>query len=167
MWETGLKPYNFRDLTCFDCGLTKVWYIKKTMDGLENLKPEIEKLAKEHNLSLVLLYGSQAKGEIRKDSDIDLAVLGVEPISTDDLIALNNDFAQVFKVKEIDVKSLHNTGPLFRYQVMQNSVLLCGRNYDYLTFKSYAFRDYHDSKDLFRLKEVLIRKRMQSFNLQP
>lgn len=78
-----------------------------------------------------------------------------------------NDFAQIFEVNEIDVKSLHNTGPLFRYQVMQNSVLLYGRNYDYLTFKSYAFRDYHDSKDLFRLKEVLIRKRMQSFNLQP
>lgn len=137
------------------------------MKELKNLKPEIEKLAKKHNLSLVLLYGSQAKGEIHKDSDIDIAVLGIKPISTDDLIALNNEFAQIFEAYEIDVKSLHNTGPLFRYQVMQNSVLLYGRNYDYLTFKSYAFRDYHDSKDLFRLKEVLIRKRMQSFNLQP
>ena len=137
------------------------------MKELKNLKPEIGKLAKEHNLSLVLLYGSQANGNIRTDSDIDIAVLGTKPISTDDLISLNNDFAQIFKVNEIDIKSLHNTGPLFRYQVMQNSVLLYGRNYDYLTFKSYAFRDYHDSKDLFRLKEVLIRKRMQSFNLQP
>ncbi len=137
------------------------------MKELKNLKPEIEKLAKEYNLSLVLLYGSQAKGNMRTDSDIDLAVLGTKPISTDDLIALNNDFAQIFKVKEIDVKSLHNTGPLFRYQVMQNSVLLYGRSYDYFSFKAYAFRSYHDSKDLFRLKEVLIRKRMQSFNLQP
>ena len=137
------------------------------MEGLENLKPEIEKLAKEYNLSLVLLYGSQAKGNMRTDSDIDLAVLGVKPISTDDLIALSNEFTQIFEVNEIDVKSLHNIGPLFRYQVMQNSALLYGRNYDYLTFKSYAFRDYHDSKDLFRLKEVLIRKRMQSFNIQP
>lgn len=137
------------------------------MEKLKNLKPKIEKLAKKYNLSLVLLYGSHAKGEIRKDSDIDIAVLGTKPISTDDLIALSNDFTQIFEAYEIDVKSLHNTGPLFRYQVMQNSVLLYGRNYDYLTFKSYAFRDYHDSKDLFRLKEVLIRKRMQSFNLQP
>lgn len=137
------------------------------MEELENLKPEIEKLAKEHNLSLVLLYGSQARGDMRTDSDIDLAVLGIKPISTDDLIALCNEFAQIFEVNEIDVKSLHNTGPLFLYQVMQNSVLLYGRNYDYLTFKSYVFRSYHDSKDLFRLKEVLIRKRMQSFNLQP
>lgn len=137
------------------------------MEELENLKPEIEKLAKERNLSLVLLYGSQARGDMRTDSDIDLAVLGIKPISTDDLIALCNEFAQIFEVNEIDVKSLHNTGSLFRYQVMQDSVLLYGRNYDYLTFKSYAFRSYHDSKDLFRLKEVLIRKRMQSFNLQP
>ena len=137
------------------------------MEGLKNLKPEIEKLAKEHNLSLVLLYGSQAKGNMRTDSDIDIAALGIKPISTDDLIALSNDFAQIFKVYAIDVKSLHNTDALFRYQVMQNSVLLYGRNYDYLTFKSYAFRSYHDSKDLFRLKEVLIKKRIRSFNIQP
>lgn len=137
------------------------------MKEFKNLKPEIEKLAKKYNLSLVLLYGSHAKRNIRTDSDIDLAVLGVKPVSTDDIIALSNGFAQIFEVNEIDVKSLHKTDSLFRYQVMQNSVLLYGRNYDYLTFKSYAFRSYHDSKDLLRLKEVLIRKRMQSFNLQP
>ena len=137
------------------------------MENLENLKPEIEKLAKEHNLLLVLLYGSQAKGKVSKDSDIDIAVLGAKPISTDDLIALSNEFAQIFDVYEIDVKSLHNTDTLFRYQVMSKSVLLYGRSYDYHSFKAYAFRSYHDSKDLFRLKEVLIRKRMQSFNLPP
>lgn len=101
---------------------------------------------------------------MNKDSDIDIAVLGAKPISTDDLITLNNEFAQIFKAYEIDVKSLHKTDPLFRYHVMQNSVLLYGRSYDFLTFKSYAFRSYHDSKDLFRLKETLIKKRIRSFN---
>jgi len=135
------------------------------MENLENLKPEIGELAKEHNLLLVLLYGSQVKGKVNKDSDIDIAVLGAKPISTDDLITLNNEFAQIFKAYEIDVKSLHKTDPLFRYHVMQNSVLLYGRSYDFLTFKSYAFRSYHDSKDLFRLKETLIKKRIRSFNI--
>ena len=134
-------------------------------EDLENLKQRIRKLVKKHNLSLVVLYGSQAKGKIRKDSDIDIAVLGTKPISTDDLIALNNDFAQIFEVYNIDVKSLHNTDPLFRYQVMLNAVLLYGRSYDFFNFKAYAFRAYHDSKDLFRLKEILIRKRIRSFNI--
>lgn len=131
---------------------------------LEILKQRIRKLAKKYDLSLVLLYGSQAKGKIRKDSDIDIAVLGTKPILTGDLIALNNEFAHIFEVYNIDVKSLHNTDPLFRYQVMLNAVLLYGRSYDFFTFKAYAFRAYHDSKDLFRLKEILIKKRMRSFN---
>lgn len=136
-------------------------------EDLEVLKPKIGELAKKHNLSLVLLYGSQASGKISKDSDIDIAVLGIRPISTEGLIGLHNEFAQIFEVKEIDVKSLHNTDALFRYQVMHNAILLYGRSYDYNTFKAYAFRDYHDSKDLFRLKEILTKKRIQSFNIQP
>ncbi|MFQ5963631.1 MAG: nucleotidyltransferase family protein [Candidatus Scalinduaceae bacterium] len=136
--------------------------VKKDM---ENLKPEIGKLAKKHNLSLVLLYGSQARGKISKDSDIDIAVLGIRPISTEELIGLHNEFAQIFEVKEIDVKSLHSTDALFRYQVMRNAILLYGRSYDYNIFKAYAFRDYHDSKDLLRLKETLTKKRVQSFKI--
>ncbi|GJQ60770.1 MAG: nucleotidyltransferase domain-containing protein [Candidatus Scalindua sp. AMX11] len=134
-------------------------------EELENLKQRIRNLAKKYNLSLVLLYGSQVKGKIRKESDIDIAVLGTKQISTDDLIALNNDFAQIFESYNIDVKSLHNTDPLFRYQVMLNAVLLYGRSYDFFTFKAYSFRAYHDSKDLFRLKEILIKKRIRSFKI--
>ncbi len=135
------------------------------MYDFENVKVPIGGVAKKHGLSLVLLYGSQVKGDIHKESDIDIAVLGVKPISTDDLIALSNEFAQIFEVYEIDVKSLHNTGALFRYQVMSNSLLLYGRSYDYHSFKAYAFRSYHDSRDLLRLKEVLIKKRIHSFNI--
>ena len=135
------------------------------MEDLENIKSAIKGVAKKYGLSLVLLYGSQVKGDIHKESDIDVAVLGAKPISTDDLIALSNEFAQIFEVYEIDVKSLHNTDALFRYQVMSNSLLLYGRSYDYHSFKAYAFRSYHDSSDLLRLKEVLIKKRIHSFNL--
>jgi uncharacterized protein len=136
-------------------------------NNLAVLKSKIGILAEKHNLSLVLLYGSQASGKIRKDSDIDIAVLGISPISTEELIGLHNEFAQIFEAKEIDVKSLHNTDSLFRYQVMQNAILLYSRSYDYNTFKAYAFRNYHDSKDLFRLKEILTKKRVQSFDTWP
>jgi|SRR3989338_2283021 len=134
-------------------------------NNIENLKPPIDNLAKKYNLSLVILYGSQARGKIHKGSDIDIAVLGARPIPFEKLIDLNNEFAEIFKVKEIDVKSLHNTNPLFRYQVMSKGVLLYGKNYDYNSFKSYAFRDYYDSQDLLRLKEVFIKKRLQSLGI--
>ena len=131
----------------------------------ENLKQEIKKVAEKHSLLLALLFGSKAQGKILKDSDTDIAVLGVNPISFKDLISLHNEFAEVFKVKEIDVKSLHNTDPLFRCHVMRNAALLYGKTYDYNTFKAYAFRSYHDSHDLLRLKETLTKKRLHSFNV--
>jgi len=134
-------------------------------NNIKNLKPKIDNLAKKYNLSLVILYGSHARGKVHKESDIDIAVLGARPIPFEKLIDLNNEFAEIFKVKEIDVKSLHNTNSLFRYQVMYKGILLYGKSYNYNSFKSYAFRDYYDSQDLLRLKEVFIKKRLQNLGV--
>ena len=134
-------------------------------NNIKNLKPKIDNLAKKYNLSLVILYGSHARGKVHKESDIDIAVLGARPIPFEKLIDLNNEFAEIFKVKEIDVKSLHNTNFLFRYQVMYKGILLYGKSYNYNSFKSYAFRDYYDSQDLLRLKEVFIKKRLQNLGV--
>jgi uncharacterized protein len=133
------------------------------MIDFNSKKLEIEKVAKKHKLSLVALYGSYAKNLARKDSDIDLAIYRKgKSISFDELVDLNNEFADVFKSAEVDVKSLHNTNPLFRYQVMRDGVLLCGNRRDFVSFKAYAFRDYCDSKGLLRLKENIIKKRLKA-----
>lgn len=123
-------------------------------------KLEIKKIAQKYQLRLVLLYGSYAKNQARKDSDIDIAVLGKKTIAFKDLINLNNEFANLFQSNEVDVKSLHQTDPLFRYQATKDSVLLYGKSDDYHSFKAYAFRDYHDSQDLFKLRDILIRRRL-------
>lgn len=125
-------------------------------------KPEIEKLAEKHELSLVVLYGSYAKNLAKKDSDVDIAVYRKgRTISFEELVDLNNEFADVFKSMEVDVKSLHNTNPLFRYQAMRDGILLCGNRRDFISFKAYAFRDYCDSRDLLRLKETIVKKRLK------
>lgn len=134
------------------------------MIDIEKIKPEAAKVAQKHNLALVILYGSQATGKAREESDVDIAVLGKKPVSFEEEIALINEFIDILKTDEVDVKSLHNVGPLFRYQVMRDSVLLFGSPYNYHSYKAYAFRDYCDSQNLFRLKRILINKRLQQLN---
>lgn len=135
------------------------------MIDTEKIKPKIERTAKEYNLSLVILYGSHAKGTAKKESDIDIAVLGLKPIKFKKLTDLNNEFADIFGMKEIDVKSLHRIDPLFRFQVMRDGVLLYGKSRDFNSFRAYAFRDYFDSQDFLRLKETLIKKRLRTLNV--
>lgn len=132
---------------------------------IETLKLKTEPIAKKYNLKLAILYGSYAKNFAKETSDIDIAVLGNKKISFEEEIELNGEFMSVafeLGIKDVDVKILHNTFPLFRYQVMKDGILLYGNNYDFNSFKAYAFRDYHDSQDLFRLKDLIISRRMIS-----
>ena len=46
------------------------------MDLKENVKLNIQELAKKHELKKVLLFGSRARGDNSERSDIDLAVIG-------------------------------------------------------------------------------------------
>ena len=128
----------------------------------ERLRMKISNIAEKYGLILVILYGSHAAGKARPESDIDIAVLGKEPIKFNALVDLNNEFAEIFETKNIDVKSLHFTDPLFRYEAARKGILLYGEIGFYNRFKSYAFRDRNDSRDLFQLKEIIIKKRLEN-----
>ena len=135
-----------------------------TLD-IEKLKLKTKPIAERYNLRLVILYGSFVKNLAKEASDIDIAVLGKQKISFQEEIDIINEFIPVggeFGIKEVDVKSLHNTSPLFRFQVIKNGILLYGDNHDFNSFRAYAFRDYHDSRDLLALKDIIIGKRMAS-----
>ena len=132
---------------------------------IDKIKPEVAKVAQKYNLALIILYGSQATGKARDGSDVDIAVLGKRKILSNVLINLDDEFARIFRARELDVKSLHNTNPFFRYQVMRDGVLLYGKNYDYNSYKAYAFRDYHDSKDLLKLKRIIVERRLQALKI--
>ncbi len=127
-----------------------------------NQERKIIDLAKRYNLKFVILYGSKAKNRENIQSDIDIAILGEEVITFDILVDLNNEFAELFCVKNIDVKSLHNVDPLFLYEVTGNGVLLYGEDYDYNLYRSYAFRNYCDSRSLLVLKSEIVKRRLEN-----
>jgi len=59
---------------------------------------------------------------------------------------------------EIDIKSVNIADPLFCYQVAKYSQLLYGNTQDYNEFRAYAFRYFHNARDLFRLEKLQVLK---------
>ena len=121
-------------------------------------KQKIEKTGKDFDLKLLLIYGSYAKGNQRKDSDLDIAFLGNVPVDFDGYFRLHSDLADIFgdMARDLDVVDIYKKDPLFLYQVAKNSQLLYGRALDYHEFRAFAFRSYMDSKDIRKLEKILV-----------
>ena len=138
---------------------------RSTTRGLSpKQKQEVGKIGRKYNLKMILLYGSYATSKIKSSSDLDIAVLGKKPIKMDELLEIHSDLADIFgdsRERELDLKSLHDVDPFFRFEVMRHSVLLYGDPVDYYSFKAYAFRDFQDSQSLLNLLGKMIRKRQK------
>ncbi|MBI4121894.1 MAG: nucleotidyltransferase domain-containing protein [Parcubacteria group bacterium] len=121
---------------------------------------ELARIAKEYDVRLVLLHGSFATGRQHKDSDIDIAVLTRKKFTHSEELVLHQALSDVFSVKgrELDIKSINGADPLFLFEVMRDSQLLYGDDVDYEEYKAYAFRAFHDAKDLFALEDRLLEK---------
>ncbi len=122
---------------------------------------KIEEVGRKYHLKFILLHGSYVTGKTKADSDLDIALLGEKRIEYKELLDIYGDLEEIFRdhpTCELDIKSLHKADPLFCYQVVKDSQLLYGDSTDFNEFKSHAFSNYFDSKDLFHLEKILIQK---------
>lgn len=74
-------------------------------------------LAREVGLKVALVYGSAAAGTMRRDSDVDVAVLFDEPLSMDARLALWGRLTEVVQ-REIDLLDLYDLGGEILHQVL-------------------------------------------------
>lgn len=122
---------------------------------------QINQLGQKYNLKLIVLHGSRVTRKAHKESDVDIAVLGFKPVPFENVINLVNDFSSILKTNNMDVKSLHKQGILFKYQVMKDAKLLYGNITDFNQFQVYAINSYFDAKDLFKLEREIVNKRQK------
>lgn len=125
----------------------------------------LEKIAKKHNLLLVVLYGSFAQGQETEESDVDVAILKKGNIDIEDYYEdygkLITSFEGVFPNRRIDLVPLRGRDPLFFHQIMNKSVLLYGDPALYRRFKVNALMRYIDAKPLFKTEEILVYKKQK------
>lgn len=99
---------------------------------------------------LVYLYGSQAKGESKEDSDIDLAIL-VDEAKADSLEVQLKAISDLGRIsyKEIEVQNLHAVDISFAHRVITEGKLIHSKNIkDKVEYETYVLRQYFDLKPL-------------------
>ena len=72
--------------------------------NINKLKPAIKRLAEKYQLSLVLLFGSQASGDVHKESDIDIGIMPNKNLTFEQEINLAAEFFNVSN--KIDLTNL-------------------------------------------------------------
>ncbi len=128
---------------------------------------KLARIAKQRDLTFVILHGSAARGRVHPNSDVDVAVLGAAPIDLTTQVRLAADLGAAFEgadARELDVKTLDRVDPLFRYEVVRNGQLLYGDPTAYEEFKAFAARAHDDARPLFVLERLLSRKFQQHLN---
>lgn len=128
---------------------------------------KLARIAEQHRLKFVVLHGSEARGRARRDSDLDVAIVGDEPIDLGTQIRLAGELGAAFagaKGRELDLKTLDRVDPLFRYEVVRDGQLLYGDPTAYEEFKAFAARAHDDARPLLALERALSRKFQQHLN---
>ena len=98
---------------------------------------QLERLRREHDIKLVIAFGSKVKGSTHRFSDLDIGLLfdygGPSLKCIEDL---NN----IFPSEEVDLAFLNRADPLFLGQINSQCVLLSGSERDFNAFRCYAFQ---------------------------
>lgn len=96
-------------------------------ESLETLQDEVRKRAiRQRGLDLVVLFGSQPRGDATPSSDWDFAFLGDDTVDVGQLIVDLTDALTVGS--RVDVVDLGRAGGLLRYRVARDGVALFDRS---------------------------------------
>ncbi len=133
------------------------------MNLTEIQKEQISEIAKNHQVKMMVVFGSQVKGKKHQGSDLDIGILlNQEPSSYYILLDVQSELKKVFTdFKNIDVRYLNNTKPLFLFEAVYKGKLLYGSNYEFVKLYTKAFKQYIDTQPLRNLRDEMIEKRQK------
>lgn len=109
-------------------------------------------LAEKYKLRLVVLFGSQARGRVKPDSDIDLAVSAYGGLSPQDEMALYQELIPFYDRDDIDIINLDRVHNItLRYNVFSDGKILFEKEVN--SFKKMLIRAYFEYQDFKKYLE--------------
>ena len=113
-------------------------------------KRQLNNITKKYHLNLLYLFGSQAKGAARTDSDFDIGYLPTDKFQNQDEQELVADLNKIFH-RQIDICNLKTASPLLKMQIVKNGIFLAGERKARINFQVKAISSYLDTAFLRRL----------------
>lgn len=99
-------------------------------------------LLKEYNPIVIYLFGSASRGELRKDSDIDIAVLTNDSLDDYEVFMKAQELANIFK-RDVDLIDLKKSSTVFKAQVVgKGKVIYCLDENERMLFEMRSFKEY-------------------------
>lgn len=125
---------------------------------------DLERLARQHGIILLLQFGSSVTGRQHQASDIDLAVqLDRIPDSYAAQTDLAADLQRLFPSREVDVALVNTADPLFLQQITSACRLLFGSPRRLQELKIYAFKRYQDHRRFLAMERAYVERTIQAF----
>ena len=113
----------------------------------EKQKQKIKEIAEKYQLRLILLFGSQATGEIHNESDFDIAYLPAKNLEFEQENYLNYEFTNFFQNDRVDTVDMRKAPPLLFYAIFRRCLILFKENdLVFPTYRAYAFKKYIEAK---------------------
>ena len=101
--------------------LSKIIKEKKKLSALKKLKPKIIEILKGYNIKKASIFGSYARGEQKKDSDIDIIIEPSKNLSLFGLTEIKIDMEEKLKNK-VDLLTYNSIHPLIKRYVKKDEI---------------------------------------------
>lgn len=118
-------------------------------------KGKIKRLVRKHGLELLLVYGSVAKGQAKKNSDIDVAFRSVSKVN---FLGLMADLVEILEFSKVDLVNLDTANPLLLSQIVSDYVVLYGKKRAVDNLEIRAFNRYVDFKPFFDMENDFVNR---------
>lgn len=128
---------------------------------------EFKKLAKKFNLRLLILFGSYAKGNYKKESDIDIAFLSEKEFTSLKYIKLHEELMNIFNYEKIDLIDLKKSKKLHvKKNIYLTGVLLYEKlEGDFSTQRWNAWVDFQNFKRYYELQSKINEQKIKELML--
>ncbi|MCF8012150.1 MAG: nucleotidyltransferase domain-containing protein [Clostridiales bacterium] len=129
------------------------------------IKEKIKKhLEMQPDISAAYIFGSMAKGNTRKDSDIDVALLFVpnkEKMERfERRLELGIDLEKITS-RQVDIVDLENAPLVLQYQIRKYGILFLEKDHRYrVKFEVSSRRRYFDMIEVYKRRNIALLKRL-------